>query len=138
MLGHISTLKYQEYNLLDPEKFPQFQADWYMCERTNPMTNVEHLALQEWIEKLTTSGLLNLLCILHFVCSLELNAIVKILLSCIHDGYLLLDRKIDVNVDVIHHIIGLRKVGADQASHFIGKNLDRKLVVKLTKESCAV
>lgn len=68
------------------------------------------------------------------MCSLELNVVVKVLLSSIHDGYLLLDYKINVNVDVIHHIIGLRKVGVDPSSHFVGKNLDRKLATKLTKE----
>ena len=78
--------------------------------------------------------LLNLLGIPHFSRSLELNVVVTVLLSCMHDGYFWLDRKIDLNVDVIHHIDGLSKVGMDPSSHFIGKNLDQKLVVKLTKE----
>lgn len=30
LLGQILNLKYQDYNLQDPEKFPQFQADQYM------------------------------------------------------------------------------------------------------------
>jgi len=51
-----------------------------------------------------------------------------------HDRYFWLDRKIDLKVDAIHHIIGLSKVCADPSTHFVGKNLDRKLVVKLTKE----
>jgi hypothetical protein len=33
LLGHILTLKYQDYNLLDPEKFPQFQEDQCMCKK---------------------------------------------------------------------------------------------------------
>lgn len=78
--------------------------------------------------------LLNLLHILHFARIMEMNAVVKILLSCVHDAYLCLNHKIDVNMDVIHHIIGLSKVGMDPASHFVGKNLDRKLAAKLTKE----
>ena len=45
-----------------------------------------------------------------------------------------MDRKIDLNVDVIHHITGLSKVGADPSAHFIGKNLDQKLATNLTKE----
>ena len=51
-----------------------------------------------------------------------------------HDGNFWLDRKIDLNVDVIHRITGLSKVGMDPSAHFIDKNLDRKLDVKLTKE----
>jgi len=37
-------------------------------------------------------------------------------------------------MDVIHHIIGLSRVGTNPTLHFVGKKLDRKLVVKLTKE----
>ena len=44
------------------------------------------------------------------------------------------DRKIDVNVDVIHCIIGLSKAGVDPASHFVGKNIDQKLAAKMSKE----
>ena len=115
-------------------KFPQFQVDQYMCKRVDPITQVEVLALQEWIENFAPFGLLNLLWIPHFGCSLELNAVMKVLLSFVHDGYSWLDRKIDINVDVIHHIIGLNKVCADPSMHFVSKNLDRKLVAKLTKE----
>ena len=95
---------------------------------------METLAPQEWIEKLAPSRLLNLLRIPHFVRSPELNAVVKVLLSCVHDGYLWLDCKIDLNVDVIHRIIGLRKVGADPTMHFVSKSLDKNLSTKLTKE----
>lgn len=134
LLGQIPNLKYQDCNLLDLKNFSQFQVDRYMCRRIDQVTKDEVLAPQEWIKKLTPSRLLNLLCISHFVCSPKLNAIVKLLLSCVHDGYLWLDRKIDVNVDVIHRITGLSKVGANPALHFVSKILDRKLVVNLTKE----
>lgn len=73
-----------------------------MCRRIDIVTNMDTLAPQGWIEKLTPSGLLNLLCIPHFARNLELNVVVKVLLSCVHDDYLWLDHKIDVNVDVIH------------------------------------
>jgi hypothetical protein len=74
------------------------------------------------------------LCIPHFTCNPELNTVVKVFLSCVHDIYLWLDHKIDVNVDVIHCITCLSKAGANLASHFIGKNFDQKLTVKLRKE----
>ena len=45
-----------------------------------------------------------------------------------------MDRKIDLNVDVIHRITGLSKVGGDPGAHFVGKNLDWKLVTKIMKE----
>lgn len=61
LLGKIQNLKYQDYNLQDPEKFPKFQAYQYMCKRIDPITQAEVLAPQEWIERLVPSGLLNLL-----------------------------------------------------------------------------
>lgn len=111
-----------------------FKVDQYMCKKTDPITQANEFALQEQIKRLAPLGLLNLLQIPHFGRSPELNAIVKVLLSCVHDDYFWLDRKIDLNVDAIHRITGLSKVGADPSMHFVGNNLDRKLVVKLTKE----
>lgn len=105
-----------------------------MCKRVNPITQAEVFVPHEWIEKLVPSGLLNLLQIPHFGRSPELNVVVKVLLSCVHEGYLWLERKIDMNVDVIHRITGLSKVGADPKAHFDDKKLDRKHAVKITKE----
>lgn len=134
LLGHIQNLKYQDYNLQDPKKFPRFQVGQYMCKRTDPITQADVFVPQEWIERLAPSGLLNLLWIPHFRQSPELNAMIKVLLSCMHNGYFWLDKKIDMNVDAIHLITNLSKVGTNPSMHFIGKNLDRKLATKLTKE----
>ena len=38
LLEHIPNLKYQDYNLKDPEKFTQFQDDQYMCKRVYLVT----------------------------------------------------------------------------------------------------
>jgi hypothetical protein len=105
-----------------------------MFQRDDPVTKAEVLAPHEWIEKLTLSGLLNLLCIPHFGRSLELNAVVKVLLSYVHNDYLWLDHKVDLNVDVIHHITGLSKVSTNPSTHFVGKILYRKLPTKLTNK----
>ena len=61
LLGHVNDLMYQEYNLLDHVKFPQFQADQYMVMTVNPTKKVEALRPQAWIASLQPSGLLNLL-----------------------------------------------------------------------------
>ena len=66
LLGHVNDLKYQDYNLLDHVKFPQFQVDQYMVMTVNPATKVEALTPQAWIASLQPSGLLNLLQIPHF------------------------------------------------------------------------
>ena len=88
LLGYVNDLKYQDYNLLDRLKFPQFQMDQYMSMIMNPMTKVEALTPQAWIALLQPSGLLNLLQIPHFGRSNEINIVVKVMLPCVHGGHL--------------------------------------------------
>ena len=73
LLGYVNDLKYQDYNLLDHVKFPQFQVDQYMAMTTNPTIKVEALTPHAWIASLQPSGLLNLLQISHFDQSNEIN-----------------------------------------------------------------
>ena len=134
LLGHVNDLKYQDYNLLDHVKFPQFQVDQYMAMTVNPTTKVEALTPQAWIASLQPSGLLNLLQIPHFGRSNEINAAVKVLLSCIHGGHLWLDHGVDITIDLIHRIMGLTKTSIDPMAHFVRKDQDKKLAARLTKK----
>ena len=93
-----------------------------MAMTVNPATKVEALTPQAWIASLQPSRLLNLLQILHFGRGNEINAIVKVLLSCMHGGHLWLDHRVDITIDLIHQITGLSKTGADPMTHFIGKD----------------
>ena len=52
ILGYINDLKYQDYNLVDHTKFPQFQVDEYTSMTVNPVTKVEALTSQAWIASL--------------------------------------------------------------------------------------
>ena len=45
-----------------------------------------------------------------------------------HEGFLWLDRKVDLNVHLIHRITGLSKRGTDPMKHFVGKELDRETI----------
>lgn len=47
LLGSIPNLRYQDYNLQDPEKFPQFQADQYICRKLDPITLAKIIAPQD-------------------------------------------------------------------------------------------
>lgn len=60
-----------------------------------------------------------------------MNAVVKVLLSCVNGEHMWLDRRVDIIIDLIHQIIGLRKTGVDPATHFVGKDQDKKLVARL-------
>ena len=48
-----------------------------------------------------------------------------------HEGLLWLDRKVDLNVHLIHRITGLSKRGSDPAKHFVGKELDRQTAKRM-------
>ena len=43
LLGYVNDLKYQNYNLLDHVKFPQFQVDQYVSMTMNLAMKVEAL-----------------------------------------------------------------------------------------------
>ena len=52
---------------------------------------------------------------------------VRILLSCIHGGYLWLGNKVDLNINLIHRITGMCKTGQDPKTNITGKTKDSKL-----------
>ena len=52
---------------------------------------------------------------------------VRILLSCVHGGYLWLGNKVNLNVELIHRITGLSKTGKDPKIYITGKTKDSKL-----------
>ena len=43
LLANIPQLRYQDYNLQDPEKYPQFQADQYMSRHIDLITQAEKI-----------------------------------------------------------------------------------------------
>ena len=51
---------------------------------------------------------------------------VRVLLSCVHGGYLWLGKRIDLNIDLIHCITGLSKSGKDPQTHISGKMQKRQ------------
>ena len=86
------------------------------------------------VQILERSGLLNVLRLPHFGRSAEVNAVVRVLLSCVHGGYLWLGHKIDLNVDLIHRITGLSKTGKYPEIQVSGKTKDSKLPTALVKK----
>jgi hypothetical protein len=71
-----------------------------------------------WETRLEKSGILNLLEVPHFGRSLEINACVKLLLSCIHGGTLWLDPPVSIDTALIAWITGLPKAGEDPTTLF--------------------
>jgi hypothetical protein len=63
----------------------------------------------------------------HFGHHQEVNACIKILLSCYHGRYMCINQWIIVDLVLIHHITGLRMQGPDPRQFFPGKASDCSL-----------
>ena len=70
----------------------------------------------------------------HFGSGVEANACVKQLFSCFHRGYLWLDTKFLVMVNIISQITDLPKAGVDPSQYFIGKYNEKRLAARLKKK----
>jgi hypothetical protein len=84
-----------------------------------------------WMMNLAQSTLLNVMKIPHFGRHQEVNACVKILLSCYHGSYLWLDHRIIVYLTLIHRITGLSMQGPDLQNFYLEKVTDRALAQKI-------
>jgi hypothetical protein len=61
----------------------------------------------------------------------EVNACVKLLLSCYYGGYLWLDHHITVDLTLNHWITGLNMQGPDPQEFYPRKSTDRALAQKI-------
>jgi hypothetical protein len=86
LMGKVVALKFSDHDITDAQKFPELAWDKYLRTKSVPGTGAILVEPQSWVVGLEKSGILNLLEIPHFGRSLEINACVKLLLSCIHGG----------------------------------------------------
>jgi hypothetical protein len=80
---------------------------------------------------LAQSTLLNVMKIPHFGRHQEVNACVKLLLSCYHGGYLWLNLRIIVDLTLINHITRLNMQGPDPHYFYHGKTVDHTLAQRI-------
>jgi hypothetical protein len=70
----------------------------------------------------------------HFDQHQEVNACVKLLLSCYHGGYLWLERHVTVDLVLIHLIIGLSMQRLYPHQFYPGKTSDRSLAQHIKED----
>jgi hypothetical protein len=127
-LGKIPLLKHNDFNLGDQKNYAMLAPHRYLMKTTRKKP---HLIPQPWIKELAQSTILNVMKILHFGHHQEVNACVKLLLSCYHGGYLWLDRRITVDPTLIYQITGLSLKGPDPQQFYPGKTSDRSLAQRI-------
>jgi hypothetical protein len=123
-LGQIPLLKNNDFNLGDRKNYAMLAPHRYLMKSTGKKPR---LISQPWIKGLAQSTVLNVMKIPHFGHHQEVNACVKLLLSCYHGGYLWLDQRITVDLMLIHQITGLSMKGPDPQQFYPGKASDRSL-----------
>jgi hypothetical protein len=96
----IAALKFSDFNLGDRKVYNMLTPHKYLTR-----TKGKNLKIvpQSWTMNLAQSTLLNVMNIPHFERHQEVNACVKLLLSCYHGGYLWLNCHIIVDLTLINH-----------------------------------
>jgi hypothetical protein len=124
----LAALEFNDFNLGDLKTYNMLAPHKYLTKTKgrNPK-----IVLQSWTQNLVQSTLLNIMKIPHFDRHQEVNACVKLLLSCYHDRYLWLDLCITVDPTLINQIIGLSMQGTDPQDFYPGKTSDRSLAQRI-------
>jgi hypothetical protein len=110
-LGQIPLLKNNDFNLGDIKKYSMLGPHRYLTKTTGKKP---HLVSQPWIKEIVQYTMLNVMKIPHFGHHQEVNACIKLLLSCYHGKYPWLDRWIIVDLTLVHLIIGLIMKGPER------------------------
>jgi hypothetical protein len=106
----LTVLKFSDFNLGDRKVYSMLAPHKYMIitKGKNPKT-----VLQQWTHNLAQSTLLNVMKIPLFGRHQEVNACVRLLLSCYHGGYLWLDCHITMDLILINRINRISMQGPD-------------------------
>jgi hypothetical protein len=103
-LGHILVLKNNDFNLGDRKNYAMLAPHRYLMKMTGKKPRI---VSYPWINELTQSMILNVINIPHFGRHQKVNTCIKILLSCYHGAYIWLDKRITMDLVLIHLITRL-------------------------------
>jgi hypothetical protein len=124
----LAALKFSDFNLGDRKAYNMLAPHKYLTRTKGKNSKI---IPQPWTQNLAQSTLLNVMKIPHFGRHQEVNACVKLLLSCYHRGYLWLNHRITVDPTLINQITGLSMQGPDPQDFYPGKTSDRALAQRI-------
>jgi hypothetical protein len=120
----IVALNFSDFNLGDCKAYSMLDPHKYLTKMKGKNSNI---IPWPWTHNLAQSTMLNVMNIPHLGSHQEVNACVKLLLSCYHGGYLWLDQRITVDLTLIHQITRMSMQGPDPHDFYPGKTTDRAL-----------
>jgi hypothetical protein len=118
---NLTTLKFSDFNLGDRKAYSMLSPYKYLTRTKGKNSKI---IPQSWTQNHMQSTLLNVMKIPHFEQHQEVNACVKLLLSCYHGRYLWMNRRITIDLTLINQIIGLSMKGPDPHEFYPGKTSD--------------
>jgi hypothetical protein len=124
----LTMLKLSDFNLDDRKAYTMLTPHKYLTRTKGKNSNI---IAQSWTQNLAQSTLLNVIKIPHFGRHQEVNACVKLLLSCHHGGYLWLNRHITVDLTLTNRITGLSMKGPNPQDFYPDKTTDHALAQKI-------
>jgi hypothetical protein len=122
------TLKFSDFNLGDHKNYNILSPHRYLTRMKGKNSRI---IPQPWTMNLAQSIVLKVMKIPHFGRNEEVNACIKLLLSCYHGGYLWLDRHITVDPTLIHRITRLSMQGIKPQHFYPGKVVDHALAQRI-------
>jgi hypothetical protein len=124
----IAALKFSDFNLGDRKVYNMLSPHKYLTRTKGKNSKI---VPQSWTMNLAQSTLLNVMKIPHFGRHQEVNACIKLLLSCYHGRYLWLNHRITVDPTLINQITGLSMQGPDPQDFYPGKSMDHALAQRI-------
>jgi hypothetical protein len=120
----IATLNFSDFNLGDRKVYSMLAPHKYLTRTKGKNSKT---ITQSWTHNLAQSTLLNVMKIPHFGRHQEVNACVKMLLSCYHGRYLWLNHHITVDLTLINRITWLSMQGPNPQDFYPKKTMDHAL-----------
>lgn len=123
-LGQVPTLKFEDWDLIDSEKFPHMTMEILMKKKVEgPVIMLEP---QKWLRSVEKARLLHLRWIPHFQRAPITIFVIRQLLCLVHDGYLWLEESIPNTTELIPRISQLPCKGRDP-TEIAGRSSDLAL-----------
>lgn len=142
-LGRVPTMKFEDWDLADSEKFPHMGTEILMKQKVEGL--VIMLEPQKSMRDVEKAGLLHLRWIPHFHHVPITIFIIRQLLCLVHDGYLWLEEPIPITAELIHRIYQLPYKGRDPAeiagrssNLALGEAMKNKYKLEKKKRSYAI
>jgi hypothetical protein len=127
-LGMIPKLNINDFNLGDRKNYALLAPHKYLKKKTRKNLKI---VPHPWTKEITRSTILNIMKLHHLDRHQEVNACVKLLLSCYHGGYLWLNMCMTVDPILIHMITRLSMQGTDPQKFYLGKVFDCTLAQRI-------